>query len=58
MEMYQLSAGCLLKDFRRAWLVLLRAECSCGYVTHPCLTPDGAASVLLRHHVRKGVRVL
>jgi len=57
MGLYQVSGGCWFKDMRRAWLVLLRAECTCGHVTRPYLTADGAANALILHQAQAGTRV-
>jgi hypothetical protein len=57
MALYRLSDGCCFMTMRPAWLVLLRAECTCGYRTRPCLTNDGAANALIRHQAQAGTRV-
>lgn len=57
MELYQMSDGCMFQRFRRAWLILARAECACGHLTRPCLTLDGASNELIRHQAQAGKRV-
>lgn len=57
MKIYQLSDGCCFRSFRRAWLILVRAECACGYLTRPYLTADGASDALIRHQAQAGTRV-
>jgi hypothetical protein len=57
MELYQLADGCLFLEFRRAWLILIRAECACGHRTRPCLTLNGASNELFRHQAQTGTRV-
>jgi hypothetical protein len=57
MELYHIASDHWVKDLRRAWLVLVRAECRCGHVTRPYLTLDGAANALVRHQVKTGTRV-
>lgn len=57
MPLYRLSDGCLFQRFRRAWLILIRAECTCGHLTRPCLTMEGASDELIRHQAQAGTRV-
>jgi hypothetical protein len=57
MQTYLMSDGCLFQRFRRAWLVLIRAECACGHLTRPCLTLNGASNALFRHQAQAGTRV-
>jgi hypothetical protein len=57
MALYKISEGCWFKDFSRAWLFLVRAECKCGHRTRPCLTLDGASNELIRHQAAAGTRV-
>jgi hypothetical protein len=57
MPLYEVSAECWFTDMCRAWLLLVRARCACGYRTRPCLTLDGAANALLRHQAQAGTRV-
>ncbi len=57
MEVYRLSPACWFVDIRPAWLVLVRAECSCGHLTRPHLSIDGASRALIRHQAVAGTRV-
>jgi hypothetical protein len=54
---YQLSGDCWFKGFSRAWLVLIRAECTCGYRTWPHLTAQGAGNAIFRHQVSTGTLI-
>jgi hypothetical protein len=56
-EIYRISPGCWFGGVHRAWLVLVRVECSCGYRTRPYLTLDGAANALILHQTQAGTRV-
>jgi hypothetical protein len=55
--LYQISGDCWFKGFSRAWLVLIRAECTCGHRTRPCLTVNGASDKLIWHQAEAGTRV-
>jgi hypothetical protein len=56
-EIYEMHPDCWFKEVHRAWLVLVRAECSCGHRTRPHLTLDGAARALILHQAEAGTRV-
>ena len=55
--LYQISGDCWFSGFSRAWLVLIRAECTCGHRTRPCLTVNGASNKLIWHQAEAGTRV-
>ena len=57
MEIYRVGPGHVIKDVHRAWLLLVRAECSCGHKTRPYWSLDGAADALLQHQIESGTRV-
>lgn len=55
--MFLLDGSHWFKDFKRAWLVLTRAECSCGHLTRAYWSLDKASSALIRHQAASGTRV-
>lgn len=61
MRAYLLGDDHWFRGFRRAWLVLARAECSCGWCSRPywpsAVGLDGAASALILHQARGGTEL-
>jgi hypothetical protein len=54
MEVRQVTGEHWFDKFTTVLAFLVRAHCTCGWRSRPCLTMDGASNALIRHEYDLG----
>lgn len=51
MKEYIMDDNHWFEKFSRAWCLLIRSHCTCGWKSRPCLTINGAGNACFNHEM-------